>query len=390
MIDSIVELPEYAGVKGSTVEIRGERYSSFYSGYEIADITKVSSDGRILMIPPMWYKYKIQLTDYQVNRIYSIIGVTNHRLNLSVPYPDRGNEVEFYPLYVREYTRSGAMRAKNGNVFLWTPGINRLFEKWMKVPVMSVAEAFRYIISMGGVQEFEHVPSEIADNHLDTRFGTLAPYPDDVAFNLIDGDSYVSRGILQRAVDQCCVPEGYFSDRLLYCLHAERFGQLNCLIDPHHADSMLSMCVNRAADEWSGWYSWVHLTDDDAPRYLTFDRSESIAQLLYCASLIPTSDFYIECMSAKVAPPRPDAFNPFTMNRSTVDAYTIYQRLSECVHNLFMCDYYRDTRQFKFAGSYLEELCIYNESKELIGYIDQVWWILATAYGLLNQTSIHI
>lgn len=394
MIDSIVELPEFS--QGSRrIEISGERFCNLYSGIGVfnpSDILDLRTAGRHLMIPKGYFKYKLKLTDYQANRIYTIVGVTPKKVDLSVPKPDKEHLIDFFPLYVREYTRSGTVHGNKSNLYLWLPGINNFFSSIMQTDVTSLATAFKYIISKGMVQEFEPIPYEIKDNYLDDRFATLAPIPENTMYTMIDPGSYSANSILKQAVDQCCVLEGNFTDRLLYCLSVRRFGQLNCLIDPLHRDDPISACVAKAADnDWGCYYQWIHNNEDYIDKYFNCDNHESIAQLLYLTSLIPTPDFNIECTPASERSQSVKGFNPFTLdNINGMDINFVLNRVSEHVHTLFSSNYFEDTRRFKLSGSYLEELCIYDVNGELIGYIDQVWWILATGYGLLNSRNVFI
>ena len=394
MIDSIIPLPEYCSRGKSGFGrpcLDGTRYCGLYSGMcMFDDITDLRVDGRQLYIPENMFKYKLQLTDYQVNRIYTIIGLTDREIDLFSPRHDRNNEAVFYPLYVREYSRSGAMRAKNGNTFLWIPGINRLFEDIGVPSVCSLVDAFEHCMSIGAVQDFSGIPDCIKDHALDARFATLAPYPDDVMISVVDGE-YDDIHVLNQVVDECCVLEGYFSDRLMYCLNCQRFGQLIPLIDPHHRNSMISECVAYANSTWSVMYSWVHKTDDSCPRYAYRDVSECIASMLHMTSLMNTLDFDIRCLPpSQLQETQSGGFNPLTFNPAEVGKFPIINKMSDLVHTLFSQGYFANTTDYHGVGSYLEEILIYDSDNELVCYIDMVWWILATAYGLLNHKCVYI
>ena len=392
MIDSIVRLPEYIKPESPPplIGINGERACCLYSGMGNDNILDLKHDGRYLNVPSYLFKYKLQLTDYSKNRIYSIVGVTDVELDLSRPNPDPRCEVNFYPLYFREYIRSGMSRNTGGNTFFYIPGVNRLFSELGLPDVCSLADGFYHCMDIGAVMDFANVPDEIGDRLLDSRFATTAPYPDDVLIHLIDSSDYSARSILNRAVSDCCVVEGQFSDRLIYCMDVKRFGQLNCLIDRCHANSIIEQCVNNASGCWGAYYQWVHLTDDDCPRYLAIDRNESIAQMLHCAALVPTPDFKIECMPSNIAPSVPNVFNPFRMEDNILDSRSVPIRMSSLVHDLFSVERFVDTNKYSVHGSYLEEMLIYDSRNELVGYIDEVWWMLATAYGLLNYNAVII
>ena len=392
VIDSIIRLPEYIKPESPPplIGINGERACCLYSGMGTNDILDLKHDGRYLSIPSYLFKYKLQFTDYQKNRIYEIVGVTTAELDLSRPNPDPECAIDFYPLYFREYVRSGVARNTGGNTFLHIPSINRLFAELGIPDVCSLAQGFYHCMEIGAVMDFNNVPDEIGDRLIDPDFATTAPYPDDVILHLIDATSYSSRSILQQAVADCCVVEGQFSDKLRYCMNVKRFGQLGCFIDRCHTYSLVEQCVREAQTNWGVIYEWVHLTDDGCPRYLAMDRSESIAQMLHCASLVPTPDFTIECTPAKIAPGIPNGFNPFNFRNERLDSRSVPIRMSTLVHDLFSSEYFVNTNKYSVVGSYLEELLIYDQRNEMVGYIDQVWWILATAYGLLNYNSVII
>ena len=372
MISSIVRLPEFS-VPGTIIQ--GINESSCFTPHVLC-----TWGGRNIALMPNMCKYKIKLTDIVHGRVYTIVFVTFSELDLNRFSNSAG--VEIFPIYLREYPIPGAEMYSDSNLAVYIPGCNRLFERLGIPAVCSVNTAIHRIMDHMALDSYDFVPKYVGENLLSYDWGTASPVKDDLTEVVVGGQATADR--FNSIVDQHCILQKYFSTEVECIMRMMLFGQMIPIIDPTNKLDPLTISVRNSEQESSAYYAWIHKTDDSFPRYVTDDSYNFMNSIIYSTSCINSFEYRFNVDSDATL------FDPVTLRSSTMSYNRILNAVADSADS--QCQLNPNpliSSVWIIVGTYIEDLCMYDRNNELIAYIDFVWWILASASGLVNQDIFY-
>lgn len=373
MISSIVQLPEFS-CPGTV--IHGKNDWSRPQSFVPDDRNLYMWGGRDIIIPRNIYKYKIRMTDLIRGRIYTVVFVTFSALDL-VHFKNSAG-VEIFPLYAREYTTPGAEKYSNSNLALYIPGCNRLFDRLGIHQVCSVTSAIYRVIDHLALYSYDHLPRYISENLLSHEWGTTHPNTDDLVALVEEGDCERFKYL----VDEHCILQRYFSVTLEGIMQMQMFGQMIPMIDPTHSMDPITLKVRDSAVDYPAYYSLIHSENYLGSCYVSNDINDSVNRLIYAASCIDAFEFSVNC--ATVQPGSARTLNPITLREQSHVTSPTIASIAQAA-NMQLASANAGT----VVGSYLEDLLIYDADHGCVAFIDVVWWILASATGLVNQDIFY-
>ena len=390
MIVSVIQLPSFNGNRGITtisgLHNRGSVFTDDVYGDKL-----IPPCGRAFAIQPCWKKYKLRCTGAGCDfKYFDVVCCTTGDLDWRRP----DKLVSVYPLYVRIVTKTGVMPMSGlrGNVFLNIPGINDLFSDFNTAQrVCGIVDVFDYLLS-NYMDNTEHLPDCVLDQKVHREFTTLFPLKDNVGSLILEGGDY-ARAQIRDQVNFSCVWKGEIPFDVLTVLQCRSLRQLLPLIDTIACSlDMNAMMTREVEDDFSLYYEWVHKTDDVCPRYFCTDPDGTVPHLLYQQALANSPDFEAYGGAEVLDPAWGNTFDgSFMLGKQTNVTDTVSKWLVlDIYHLITLSGMTNPGKRVSIVGSYMEDIWVWSKDKELVCYIDLVWWILASGGGLINADQIYV
>lgn len=386
MITSLVRLPEY-GANG--VVISGTKFGGIYSTAMMCDpINNMFVSGRELRGIHGLFKYKMDVDCSAVGRIYSIIFITDTDLEIGKRNLNDLQMIEIFPIYAREVALEGYNTPLRSNVILNLRGINRLFGRIMMLPeVCTIVDAFSHMRKIGTQVTHPSIEAKLRNVHCD--LATLYPITSEIGDKYMVGGDDMSRYELDMTIEYGCIKAGYLPQIVTTLLCAHYIGEIIKFLDQHYLDSMINMAVRQSEVDQAQYYEYIHLCDDECPRYVFKDDFDCMDAMLFYSAMLPRADFKVACVPTVAE--SGTLFNPSTMSAAPMTSYDKISKFSRAVLDVFNGGgSWANSLSLDAAGSYLEDIWFYNKANELSAYVDLVWWILAAGGGLLNAKNVFI
>lgn len=379
MISSFVELPEFA-TPGTVITARRPlRDAWFKCGFPVMV-------GRDIAVTGLIHKYKVQYTDHRKGKTYSIVYLSQDKLD---PYNLEDNKV-IVPIYFREYNIRPEVAPILSNLVLWLPGINFVFKNWMGLgSVISIPTFSDRIIQTSSIDDpTAYIPRKLLDRMYDENFATASSVNVDDLFDALSGsyDMMQSKLMLDDILDKGAKLKGQVSEELYKILSIMNTSYMKKIMDPNHCLSQVTSQVMNSSCIFEGMNEMIHKYDFQIPKYVRMcDPIEEMELLLWYSSMAATSDFKLTCKG------------DINWDASFVDLsyghpakevhYSVGCMIGDAIRTALYHQYGK-SMDVDAVGSYLEDIWIYDLAGELVGYIDLVWWILAAAPGLINEEIV--
>lgn len=380
-ISSVVQLPNFYPV-GSILK----GFTTFKTFDGEADMDYPTYAGRDIRILPGVYKYKLE---FRCNdNIFDVVGLSYAQFNIGDLYARRSLEYKFFPIYIHA----------GDKCFLFINSINDLFGTSPSI-IATPSDIPPNVIS----------PIEVIKTIADYSCVDLGDTIDQMDIGNIRRDHSVSELISQGMNSYAIMPPLYDGMIGQYNIRSSNLppgarelsfvrcvGHLTRFLNPYGSvpSDIATMCYQMASkyNEIADTLQRGNILPYESSEinYVADEDRSFAGRWINGVFMQPYSDFEFELMSgvdavADLYAKRTHVYDNFrsSFDRFNNDAKDMLMYLPACF------DIGPTNRKLIAQRTWLEDITVRDiNTKDIVLYVDIVWWVLACAEGLVNKANI--